>query len=203
MNKRVIAERALLKAGYPVNSRNFVKTDVYETAMKIIEYSELDIQRKLNLKDMERLATLTEVVDSHNAFYKDYWHKNPNMKVYQLPNDFIEYVGSERSDVNATIISDKVLVFPKHEYAIIDNSLDGVFWFRYKAKIKFEEFPEIASTFVVLYVAHELVSIYKPNDKNRIPALIREMNEELRNFMEIQNMNAPMKVRRGNTSWRY
>lgn len=187
MNRDIVIKRAIRKAGYNVESSNFKYETIYTTAKEMLEELELDMQRDVEIKTNIKIASLSEVTQTHSFNYGDFMTNNPGAKVYALPSDFIEYIGSTRNKVNSTIVGNYIIVFP-----LVVNSVfleEGGFSMRYKCKLTLENFPAIMETYCVNYLALELVQTLRPEDGNRISLIQQKLSTEKESFAMAHNMN--------------
>jgi len=200
MDKKKIVIRALRKCGYNVDSDNFELDNVYMSAINILDESVLDIQRRVSLPFADKIADLTEIKDFHSFSYADYIAKNSDTKAYQLPADFIEYIGSTRSDVDTTIIGNVILTVPKSKYSVFSEG-DG-FNMRYKARVELSNFPSIMETYCMLYLALEVILTLRPDDGNRIQIIRQELTDEANRLVGEFNLRSPLTRVNMNMGWR-
>ena len=200
MRKDVVIKRALRKAGYNVDSSNFKYETIYKTAQEMLNEVYLDMQRDIGLKSNVKIATLTQIKDTHSFEYGDFLKNNPGATIYALPSDFIEYVGSTRNNVNSTIVGNYVIVFPKVINSVFLENEDG-FTFRYKGKLSIEQMPELMETYCVNYLALELIQTLRPDDGNRIKIINDKLESEKQSFAIAHNMNIALTNKSFKKGW--
>ncbi len=202
MNIQRTVKRALRKAGYNVNSLNFQQDTISQTALETLIEMELDLQTEINLKTNNKFAKLSEVKQANEVFYNGFLEDNPNYKAYQLPSDFISYVGCTKPNLDVNIMGDFAIVrTPKHTVMELFDNND--FWFEYEARIPLQKFSDKAETYCVCKLALALVVNLRPDDKVRMAIIREELEKERTKMIAQENLSFKLDAYRlGKMGWR-